>query len=58
MIIISVIDIKKNKSFDKSFDNLKDARRFILRCGYGNSLFVEAIHCEHEEDKQELLKIW
>lgn len=58
MITFSIIDITTNKSFEKSFDTLKEARKFLLRCNYGNKLFIEAIHCEHEEDKQELLKIW
>lgn len=57
MIRLSVIN-QKGERFDKEFNNLKAAKRFILRARYGRKVFVESISADSEEIKVELAKIW
>lgn len=57
MIRLSVIN-QRGERFDKEFDNLKAAKRFILRARYGRKVFVESISADSEEIKIELAKIW
>lgn len=58
MITLSIINKKTRQHFEKEFENAKEAKRFILRCRYGNNLFIESISTESNEAKNELAKIW
>ena len=49
MIVVQVYNRERKESFTKEYDNVLEARRFIIRCGYSVKLIIELISTDSPE---------
>ena len=49
MIVVQVYNRERKESFTKEYDNVLEARRFIIRCGYSVKLVIESISTDSPE---------
>lgn len=57
MIKIDLYDLKNRKEFSKYFDDVMDARKFMLRCKYGHSLYILGYSCDDPEENEFLSNV-
>lgn len=57
MITIFCIN-KKLQRFNKEFNDLEPARKFIIKCGYSNNICVEGFETTSSSCEQELSRVY
>lgn len=54
MITIELVNMNTNRTFEKTFDNVKEARKFLIRCRYSLVLKVMGISSDSRQAVEEL----
>lgn len=56
-MLITAIDLKTNKEFEKVFSNVRTGRRFILRARYGKRIYIKNVMFYDEEEMEDYYDI-